>query len=102
MKREVCLQAVIVAVAILAQRQMIFAGPPFVTDDPVPVGLYHWEVYVGSQVEQNAYGIQGTFPHVEVNFGAFSETQLHIIAPFMFVAPSERTTSLGVGDVELE
>ena len=79
----------------------IYAGPPFVTDDPEPVAYHHWEVYVGSQLLRNAFGLQGTVPHVEVNFGVLPETQLHIIMPFELSQENQGTTSMGLGDVEL-
>ncbi|HUI93495.1 MAG TPA: transporter [Chitinivibrionales bacterium] len=87
--------------AVFAASQKSFAGPPFVTDDPEPVDFLHWEVYVGSQIEENAYGIQGTLPHVEVNFGAFPGGQLHIIAPYLIVNPSGGGLRNGIGDIEL-
>jgi hypothetical protein len=79
----------------------VFAGPPFVTDDPEPVAYHHWEIYVASQIVQNAYGVQGTFPHIEVNFGIAPETQLHVIAPFAFSRDTSGATSAGLGDIEL-
>jgi hypothetical protein len=33
------------AVALCASMEPAFAGPPFITDDPEPVDLGHWEVY---------------------------------------------------------
>jgi hypothetical protein len=77
------------------------AGPPFVTDDPEPVAYHHWEIYVASEVLKNAFGIQGTVPHVEVNFGILPETQLHVIAPFAFFRDTLGATSAGLGDIEL-
>jgi hypothetical protein len=77
------------------------AGPPFVTDDPEPVALHHWEIYIASQVLKNAFGVQGTVPHVEVNFGVLPQTQLHVIAPFVFSSDIEGATSVGAGDIEL-
>lgn len=81
--------------------QCVIAGPPFVTDDPEPVEFLHWEAYVGSQIARNAHGVQGTIPHLEINFGVFPETQLHCIVPFAFLTPDGGETSVGLGDVEL-
>ena len=46
------------------------AGPPYATDDPGPVELHHWEVYLASQATFGSAGFTGTAPRVEVNYGA--------------------------------
>ena len=77
------------------------AGPPFTTDDPEPVKYRHWEVYVASQNTKSADGWSGTAPHIEVNYGAISNLQLHLIAPLAYDAPSHGTRQYGYGDTEL-
>jgi hypothetical protein len=77
------------------------AGPPFVTDDPEPVEYKHWEFYLASQLARDANGWSGTAPHLEVNYGAIPQVQLHIIAPMAFTAPNDGATHLGYGDTEL-
>lgn len=77
------------------------AGPPFVTDDPEPVPYQHWEVYLASQTAHDTAGWAGTAPHVEVNYGAWSNLQLHLIAPLAFAGPAHENSHLGLGDVEL-
>jgi len=69
-----------------------WAGPPFVTDDPEPVELGHWEVYISSMILRDASGITGTLPHVEVNYGAASNLQAHIILPYSFNQPNMGNT----------
>ena len=39
-----------------------WAGPPFVTDDPEPVGMHHWEVYLASQYVHDDAGISSRCP----------------------------------------
>jgi hypothetical protein len=80
---------------------LVFAGPPFVTDDPEPVEYQHWEVYIASMLGHSNGVWSGTSPHVEVNYGVVSNLQLHIIAPISFVAPSQGSTRFGYGDTEL-
>ena len=80
---------------------LAWAGPPFVTDDPEPVEFQHWEVYFASQLAHDAEGWSGTSPHVEVNYGADPNLQLHIIAPAAFVVPPHGSTQFGYGDTEL-
>ncbi len=86
---------------ILAAASASLAGPPFVTDDPEPVELHHWEVYIGSHLEHDATGNSGTLPHVEVNFGAAPNLQLHVIAPCSFVKTPGGVGRFGYGDTEL-
>lgn len=77
------------------------AGPPFVTDDPEPVDLGHWEVYgfgTGTDVKGD-FG--GTLAGTEVNYGAAPNLQLHLIVPLAFDQPSGGPTVAGPGDVEL-
>ena len=80
---------------------LLKAGPPFVTDDPIPVDYRHWEVYLASQLDQNANGWSGTAPHIEVNYGAVPDLQLHLIMPDAFTAPTMGPKEMGLGDIEL-
>lgn len=70
-------------IAILSANQ-ILAGPPFITDDPEPVELHHFEFYLSSADLFSPDHISGTLPHFEVNYGAFQNTQLHLIVPINF------------------
>lgn len=81
--------------------QLAWAGPPFITDDPEPVEFRHWEVYLASLTEHDSGGWAGTAPHVEVNYGAWPDLQLHIITPLAFSAPAHGTSQMGLGDIEL-
>ncbi len=76
------------------------AGPPFITDDPEPVDLGHWEVYgfsAGTRVEGNTSGVVGT----EINYGAAPNLQLHIIVPLAYNDTQGGATQVGLGDTEL-
>ena len=96
MIRRLALALGAVAIAGLAS-----AGPPFFTDDPDPVKYRHWEAYAASQILRDADGWSGTAPHVEVNYGAIPDLQLHVIAPLSFSAPSAEKSQFGYGDTEL-
>ncbi|HEU6449407.1 MAG TPA: transporter [Verrucomicrobiae bacterium] len=78
-----------------------FAGPPYVTDDPVPPDYQHWEFYIASQDFETADGWSGTAPHIEINYGVFTNVQLHLIAPLAYDAPDHGATHYGYGDTEL-
>jgi hypothetical protein len=77
------------------------AGPPYITDDPEPVEYRHWELYLASLVDHDASGWTGTSPHVEVNYGAVPDVQLHVIAPLTFAVPVGEAFRAGLGDTEL-
>jgi hypothetical protein len=53
------------------------AGPPFVTDDPVPTDYRDWEIYAGVQYE-NATDGDTPFgaPFLELNYGAMPNVQV--------------------------
>ena len=77
------------------------AGPPYTTDDPEPVEYQHWEFYLASQLSKDTDGWSGTCPHFEMNYGAYKNLQLHVIAPLSFVQPTEASSHMGYGDTEL-
>ena len=77
-----------------------FAGPPFDTDDPEPVDFLHWEFYLSSIQHFQRSGNNATLPHVEINYGAFPNVQLHVLAPMGYVRANGHT-SYGIGDIEL-
>jgi hypothetical protein len=86
---------------ILLLPTFAIAGPPFLTDDPEPVEYQHWEFYVASQHVKTSDGWAGTAPHIELNYGAISNLQLHIIAPLSYNAPDHGPVQYGYGDTEL-
>ncbi|HEV3513795.1 MAG TPA: transporter [Candidatus Sulfotelmatobacter sp.] len=85
-------------------------GPPYQTDDPVPVDLHHYEFYVfggsdGTPVETDSVG-----PAFEFNWGAIPRVQIHAVLPWGVVAPSNNRaylpsgsgpTEFGLTDMEL-
>ena len=77
------------------------AGPPFFTDDPVPLDLHHWEVYLASQDFFTRDLASGTLPHLEVNYGASGDLMIHAIAPLAYSRPTGLAFQYGAGDIEL-
>ena len=77
------------------------AGPPFRTDDPVPVDYQHWEVYGFSQATHVRDDTSGALPALEVNYGAAPNLQIHLVAPLAFDAPEGSGMQYGYGDTEL-
>ena len=78
-----------------------WGGPPFVTDDPEPVELHHWEFYLASNYNHTSDTDSATLPEVEVNYGALPELQLHMVAPAVYDSEAGSGTHYGLGDFEL-
>ncbi|HVP07401.1 MAG TPA: hypothetical protein VMS71_06125 [Candidatus Acidoferrum sp.] len=94
------MKSVRITLAVLLTATTLYAGPPFVTDDPAPVELHHWELYLASQLTRNADGSAGTLPHIEINYGVVSDVQLHLIVARAFNRPPGGPTDNGLGDIE--
>jgi len=72
---------------LLAASPLFAQGPPYQTDDPVPVDFHHYEFYIfgaadGTPVEMDSVG-----PAFEFNWGAVPRVQLHAILPLGAIAP---------------
>lgn len=91
----------LLATVILLSPGIGQAGPPYVTDDPEPVDLGHWEFYLATEQSVTRTTATGTAPHVEVNYGALPGLQLHVITPLAYARPSDGPTFYGMGDIEL-
>jgi len=87
-------------IVLLALQPPAWAGNPFLTDDPEPVDRGHGEVFIAGSYFQNSGGNNGT-GQFEVNYGAFEETQLHLILTGAFNRPNGSIATSGVGDMEL-
>jgi hypothetical protein len=77
------------------------AGPPFLTDDPVPVDPGHWEInnYVAGSL---AKGISaGVAPGVDANYGAAKDVQLHLLALAAVEQINGAKAQWGLGDLEI-
>ncbi|HUW29304.1 MAG TPA: transporter [Sulfuriferula sp.] len=91
----------LLACTMLMAPRLALAGPPFMTDDPEPVEYRHHELYISSQLVKTQDGRSGTLPHLEYNYGAAPDLQLHIIVPYAFNSPVHGQRESGLGDVEL-
>ncbi|MFZ0662562.1 MAG: hypothetical protein WAM66_07720 [Acidobacteriaceae bacterium] len=82
-----CTRIAPIILLLAAAKLRAQAGPPFQTDDPIPVECGHYEFYAfgtadGTPVEMDSVG-----PAFEFNWGAIPRIQLHAILPFGFAAP---------------
>ena len=82
--------------AALACATPALAGPPYVTDDPEPTALGHWEVYNFVSVTGFSHQTAGA-GGFDINYGAASDLQLTVVVPVEFDSPGHA----GLGDIEL-
>jgi len=96
------LGVVVATVLILVCPVVASAGPPFLTDDPAPVDLGHFETYVFSQWD-NSPGTASnvTGPAVEFNWGFLPNLQFHVVAPFENATTPGMPNAFGFGDMEV-
>jgi hypothetical protein len=87
-----------IAIAVLACRPAV-AGPPFLTDDPEPVPLHHWELYTFGTWDRTRGADTVAAPALEVNNGIARSTQLHLIVPNAYFSQAGMSAS-GIGDIE--
>ena len=78
---------------------VVWAGPPFETDDPEPTEYQHWEIYLGATALQlQGPGLFGTIPFLSVNYGGFPDTQLSLTEQVAFSPMPGGSSAYGYGD----
>ncbi len=88
----------VLALALLPGGKAVRAqGPPYQTDDPVPVDLHHYEFYIIGGVDGTTAEIDSTGPALEFNWGALPRVQVHAILPWGVAAPSNNPVYLPGG-----
>jgi len=78
----------------------VMAGPPYQSDDPEPTDYHHYEIYTfnkGARSKGDFAGASG----IDFNYGAAPDLQLTATLPVGFDFPSNRSTSLGLSNIEL-
>jgi hypothetical protein len=85
-------------------------GPPYQTDDPVPVDFQHYEFYIFGATDGTPVEIDSQGPAFEFNWGAVPRVQIHAVLPWGIIAPSNNPiyqpagagpTQFGLTDMEL-
>lgn len=90
----------VAALALAGAASPALAGPPYLTDDPVPTDTGHWEIYAftggegfGSALDMAA----GT----DLNYGPVKDVQLTATLPLSFAHDPVAGWRSGTGDVEI-
>ncbi len=77
-----CALAILLAAVATFRPSPANAGPPYVTDDPVPTDYRNWEIYTGLQYENECCGVVAAgLPFAEFNYGAMPNVQVSISLP---------------------
>jgi len=82
----------------LAVSPLFAQGPPYQTDDPVPVDLHHYEFYIFGGLDGTPVEVDSTGPAFEFNWGAIPRIQLHAILPWGVVAPLNHPVYAAAGE----
>ncbi len=95
-----CLVLALALLALAGTRA--WAGPPFLTDDPIPTPYRHGEAYLFSAGSRGIDGTMlGSAPGVELNYSFWRDTFVHLIVPLTYSNPALGPSAYGPGDVEL-
>jgi len=76
-----------------------WAGPPYLTDDPEPVPLHHWELYTFATRDRTRSTNVVSGPALEINSGVAPDTQLPLIIPQTH-SSQDGTSARDLGDIE--
>lgn len=94
------LRGALAALALSGVATPAFAGPPYLTDDPIPTDTGHWEIYGFAAGEGRRSTLDGD-AGLDLNYGPVKNVQLTATLPLSFShAPQEGWRS-GTGDVEV-
>ena len=105
-----CSWAAILFLFGLAVPHLCAQGPPYQTDDPVPVDLHHYEFYIFGLADGTPKEMDAAVPAFEFNWGALPRVQLHAVFPLGITAPLNHPayypdgagpTHFGLTDMEL-
>lgn len=88
------------ALAAASLSAALFAGPPYLTDDPEPVEIHHWETYLFMQGVASHGARSGLLPAFEANYGPFANAQIQFQVPVAYERRPDGSVSQGLGDLQ--
>jgi hypothetical protein len=86
--RRHCSKLILFSLVVLSRSGLWAQGPPYQTDDPVPVDLHHYDFYIFGSTDGTPVETDATGPAVGFNWGAIPRVQLHTISPLGVIAPA--------------
>jgi hypothetical protein len=93
-------QLIAPCLVILMAPGLAYAGPPFITDDPAPVDLHHFETFYFTAGASGRDGFGGA-SGVDFNYGLARDLHINIAVPFEYDHPKSGAYSSGIGNIEL-
>lgn len=97
---ESVLYTPLACLATLMWSMAALAGPPYLTDDPVPTDYRKFEIYGFADGTGNSGGT-ATDLGVDFNYGGAPDLQLTAVLPIVVERPRGETSSTGLGNVQL-
>lgn len=94
------LRAVALLITAATASSPAAAGPPYVTDDPEPTDLGHWELYLFGAGE-GAHRAWDGAAGLDLNYGAIENVQVTATLPLDLSHERGGATRGGAGDIEL-
>ena len=90
----------VAALALAGAASPALAGPPYLTDDPIPTDVGHWEIYAftAGDGHHSTVDADGGF---DLNYGPTEGVQLTATLPLSFAHEPKAGWQSGTGDVEL-
>jgi hypothetical protein len=92
-----CLGLAALLLCFLVVPRLWAQGPPYQTDDPVPVDLHHYEFYIFGAMDGTPAEYDSTGPAFEFNWGAIPRVQIHAILPWGAIDPTNNPVYLPGG-----
>lgn len=103
-------RSILLLLTLLCTYAAYAQGPPYQTDDPVPVDYQHYEFYIFGAADGTPAEMDSVGPAFEFNWGAVPRVQIHAILPWGVIGPlnnpiyapaGQGLTTFGLTDVEL-
>jgi hypothetical protein len=87
-------------VALATCASPVWAGPPYVSDDPEPTDYKHFEIYAFGSGTGTIDGTSGQ-AGIDFNYGAAPNLQLTVVVPAGFSQPTGNAAQFGLSNIQL-
>lgn len=88
---------------IVASSTTALAGPPFITNDPVPATFKSAEIYLFSNLDDTNITIEEPYLNmaaIELDWGVSNNLEINMVAPYT-AANTQSDSARGIGDIQL-